>query len=156
MACRYRWTELDSHIEVFGDAIFAGCISTRKSTVGRVALWSGQFVKAWSETVRIMWRVRTCSGCHVAIKSDAIAAAGTVHRLGSGKVRHLVVGDLWVQHHVRSVINSSLQECHCRRLRVMPKKSTLGQNHCCAIRKREIGYLFMDEPRNRLRDGDEM
>ena len=35
MTCRYRWTELDSNIEVFGDANFAGCNSTRKSTVGR-------------------------------------------------------------------------------------------------------------------------
>ena len=28
-----RWTPLDSNIEVFGDANFAGCHSTRKSTV---------------------------------------------------------------------------------------------------------------------------
>ena len=39
---------------------------------------------------------------HVAMKSDATAAIGMVHRLGSGKVRHLPVGDLWVRHHVRS------------------------------------------------------
>ena len=25
-----------------------------------------------------------------------------VHRLGLGKVRHSAVGDLWIQHHVRS------------------------------------------------------
>ena len=49
MTCRYPWTELDSNIEVFGDANFAGCNSTRKSTAGRVALWSAQFVKAWSK-----------------------------------------------------------------------------------------------------------
>ena len=42
------------------------------------------------------------AGVHVAIKSDATAAIGMVHRLGLGKVRHLVVGDLWEQHHVRS------------------------------------------------------
>ena len=28
---------------------FAVCNSTRKSTVGGVAMWSGQFVKAWSK-----------------------------------------------------------------------------------------------------------
>ena len=39
---------------------------------------------------------------HVAIKSDATAAFGMVHRLGLGTVRHLALGDLWVQHHVRS------------------------------------------------------
>ena len=40
---------------------------------------------------------------HVAIKSDATAAIGMVHRLGLGKVRHLAMGDLWIQHHVRLV-----------------------------------------------------
>ena len=38
----------------------------------------------------------------VAIKSDATAAIGRVHLLGLGKVRHQAVGDLWIQHHVRS------------------------------------------------------
>ena len=33
MTCSYPWTELDSNIEVFDDAKFAGCNSTRKSTV---------------------------------------------------------------------------------------------------------------------------
>ena len=126
MTCRYPWTQLDSNIEVFVDANFAGCHCTRKSTVGCVAMWSGQFVKAWSKTMEVLALssgesemavvvraaaegmglqsslndFRLCG--HVAIKSDATAAVGMVHRLGLGTVRHLVVGDLWVQHHVRS------------------------------------------------------
>ena len=36
---------------MFGDANFTGCHSTRKSTMGGIAMWSGQFVKAWSNTV---------------------------------------------------------------------------------------------------------
>ena len=57
----------DNNIEVFGDATFAGCHSTRKSTVGGVAMWSGQFVKAWSKTVGVLAmieqrRVRIGSG----------------------------------------------------------------------------------------------
>ena len=126
MACKYLWTPLHSSVEVFGDVNFAGCISTRKSTVGGVALWSGQFVKAWSKTMGILalrrrefelasvvWAATEGLGLqsflsdfdlcgHVAIKSDATAAIGMVHRLGIGKVRHVAVGDLWVQHHVRS------------------------------------------------------
>ena len=122
----YPWTQLDNHIEVFGDANFAGCHSTRKSTVGGVAMWSGQFVKAWSKTMGFLAlssggselaavaRAATegmglqsilndfCLCGHVAIKSDATSAIGMVHRLGLGKVRHLAVGDLWVQHHARS------------------------------------------------------
>ena len=85
-------------------------------------MWSGHFVKAWSKTKGVLTlssgeselaavvRAATersilndfCLCGHVAIKSDATAAIGMVHRLGSGKVRHLAVGDLWVQHHVRS------------------------------------------------------
>ena len=126
MTCRYLWTPLDSNIEVYGDANFAGYISTGKSTVGGIMMWSGQFVKAWSKTMGLLALssgeselaavVRAATEGlglqpilrdfglwgHVAIKSDANAAIGMVHRLGSGKVRHLAVGDLWIQHHVRS------------------------------------------------------
>ena len=89
-------------------------------------MWSGQFVKAWSKTMGVLAMssgeselaavVRAATEdmglqtilsdfelCgHVTVKSDATAAIGMVHRLGLGKVRHLAVGDLWVQHHVRS------------------------------------------------------
>ena len=54
MAGRYFWTPLDSNIEVFGDANFAGCHSTRKSMVGGIAMWSGQFVFAWSKTMALL------------------------------------------------------------------------------------------------------
>ena len=121
MACRYPWTELE-----FGDANFAGCIPAKKSTVGRVALWSGQCVNAWSKTMGILalsigeselaavvraategMELRSILSDfglfgHVAIKSDATAAIGMVHRLGLGNVCHSGGGDLWVQHHVRS------------------------------------------------------
>ena len=126
MTCRYPLTQLDSNIEVFGDANFAGCHSTRKSTVGGVSMWSGQFVKAWSKTTgvlalssgeselaavvraategmglqSILNDFRLCG--HAGIKSDATPAVGMVHWLGLGKVRHLAVGDLWVQYHARS------------------------------------------------------
>ena len=89
-------------------------------------MWSGQCVKAWSKTMGVLALssgeselaavVRAATEglglqsilsdfalCgHVALKSDATAAIGMVHRLGLGKVRHLAVGDLWIQHHVRS------------------------------------------------------
>ena len=35
MTCRYPWTELDSNIEVFGDANFAGCKLHEKIQIGR-------------------------------------------------------------------------------------------------------------------------
>ena len=88
-------------------------------------MWSGQFVKAWSKTMGVLALssgeselaavvsaatevvvLRSildglCLCGHEAIESDATAAIGVVHRLRLGKVQHLAVGDLWVQHHVR-------------------------------------------------------
>ena len=62
-----------------------------------------------------------------------------VHWLGLGKVRHLAVGDLRVQHHARSgnirVSKMSGLDNH--------KPSTLGRNHCCVARKRVIGPLSL-------------
>ena len=110
---------MDNNIEVSGDANFAGCHSSRKSTLEGVAMWSDQFVTAWSKTMGVLAlssgaRAATegmglqsilndfCLCGHVALKSDAIAAIGMVHQLELGRVRHLAVGDLWVQHHARS------------------------------------------------------
>ena len=74
---RYAWAELDSNVDVSGDAYFAGCNSTRKSTVGGVAMWIGQFVKAWSKTYESFgleqWRVRIGSGGESNDRSDGTA-----------------------------------------------------------------------------------
>ena len=106
MACTYLWTPLGSNIEVYGDANFAGCTSTRKSTVGGIIMCSGQFVKALSKTMgalalssgesELAAVVRAATEGlglqstlsdfdlwgHVAIKFDATAAIGMVRRLG--------------------------------------------------------------------------
>ena len=166
MACRHLWTPLDTNIDVCGDANFAECISTIKSTVGGVALWSGQFVKAWSKTMgvlalnsgesllaavvkaaaegvglqSILSDYDVCD--HVAIKSDPTAAIGMVQRLGLGKVRHLAVGDLWVQHPVRS------GEIRVSKVSGLENPSDAQTKyfgpHCSAIRRRAIGYLSME------------
>ena len=115
-----------SHIDIFCDANWARDTVSRKSTVGGVALWGGQFVRSWSKT---MSTIALSSGeaelaavvragtealglrsnladlgvaVDMHIKSDATAAIGMVHRLGLGRVRHLSVGDLWVQERIRS------------------------------------------------------
>ena len=81
---------------------------------------------------------------HVAIKSDATVAIGMFHRLRLGKVRHLAVGDLRIQHHVRSG-KIRVSKCQGWRIRVMHKQSASDQNHNCAIRKRVSGFLSMEE-----------
>ena len=77
-------------------------------TMGILALSSGEsklaaVVRAATEGMGLQSILSDFDLCgHVAIKSDATAEIGMVHRLGLGRVRHLAVGDLWVQHHVRS------------------------------------------------------
>ena len=39
---------------------------------------------------------------NLVVKSDAVAAIGIVKRQGLGRVRHLAVGDLWVQQRARN------------------------------------------------------
>ena len=181
MACRYVWTPLDSNIEVYGDANFAGCISTKKSTVGRITMWSGQFVKAWSKTMGVLAMssgeselasvVRAATEglglqsilshfdlCgHIAIKSHGSAAIGMVHRLGwlweiSGFSTTFVPGK-----------NASPKRQGWR-IRVMHKQSTSEKNHCRVIRKHVIGCLSMEkenppqksDKKAYLTDGDKM
>ena len=113
-------------------------------TMGVLALSSGEselaaVARAPTEGLELQSILSDIDLCgHVAIKSDDTAAIGMVHRLGIGKVRRLAVGDLWVQHLVRS------GTIRVSKMREMHKQSTLDQNYCCAIRKRAIGYLSMD------------
>ena len=75
--------------------------------MGVLALSSGEselaaVVRAATECLGLQSLLSDFDWCgHVAMKSDATAAIGMVHRFGLGKVRHLAVGDFWVQHHVR-------------------------------------------------------
>ena len=91
---------------------------------------------------------------HVAVKSDATAAIGMVHRLGLGRVRHLAVGDLWTQHHVRSGKFAS-PKCQGWRIRVMHKPSILGWNRCGAIRKHVLGCLSTEKDNRPQKVGQE-
>ena len=105
-------------IEVFGDANWAGCIRTRKSTLGGYATWGGLPIKHWSKTMAILALSSAESELAAIVKSagegigiqsllldfgvttklkvrsDATAAIGICRRAGLGRVRHLATGDL--------------------------------------------------------------
>ena len=125
VVARYDWGPLSTRLEVYVDANWAGCLRSRKSTVGGVVLWNGQFLKAWAKTMPI---IALSSGeselaavtkgaseglgaqaalmdfgfkVDLVIKSDATAAIGMCKRQGLGRVRHLATADLWVQQLVR-------------------------------------------------------
>ena len=54
MSCRYPLAEWDNNGEVFGGRKIRWVFIEEKSTVGGVAMWSGQLAKAWSKTVGVL------------------------------------------------------------------------------------------------------
>ena len=121
----YLW-QAPADIQVFADTDYAGCVATRRSTSGGCMMRGTHLIKHWSSTQRtvtlssgeaeLLGIVRGCSealglqslagdlGIKAAISvcGDSSAAIGICRRAGIGKVRHLAVGQLWVQGLVRS------------------------------------------------------
>jgi hypothetical protein len=121
----FAWQHHGS-LRVYVDTDFAGCLRTRKSTSGGCAMLGSHLVKHWSTTQKV---VTLSSGeaelagivkgsaealglqslakdlgleVHVRVYADSSAAIGICKRSGIGRVRHLAVGQLWVQEKVRS------------------------------------------------------
>jgi hypothetical protein len=112
-------------LRTFVDTDFAGCETTRRSTSGGCAMRGAHLIKHWSSTQKA---VTLSSGeaelcgivkgtaealgiqslgrdlgleMNVSVHTDSSAAAGICRRSGIGKVRHLAVGQLWVQEGLR-------------------------------------------------------
>jgi hypothetical protein len=121
----FPWGSIGDQLVVYADTDFAGCRSTRRSTSGGCALWGGRLVKHWSSTQKAVTLssgeaelggvVKAASealglqsvaqdlGLELCISlcTDSSAAVGICRRSGIGRVRHLAVGQLWVQELVR-------------------------------------------------------
>ena len=120
---------------MFVDSDFAGCLRTRKSTVGGCAKLGSHCLKTFSKTLpvlalstgeaELMGVVRGTTellglralykdmglSFQLAVRSDATAAIGMVARVGLGKVRHLSVSDLWVQQFARKGLVQYFKMC---------------------------------------------
>ena len=107
------------------DTDFAGCMATRRSTSGGVAIRGTHLIKHWSCTQRAVtlssaeaelyglvkgttealgiqsWGLDLGLTMQVRIHADSAAAIGICRRSGIGRVRHLAVGQLWVQEGLR-------------------------------------------------------
>jgi hypothetical protein len=121
----FAWQHHGS-LRVFVDTDFAGRLRTRKSTSGGCAMLGCHLVKHWSTTQKV---VTLSSGeaelagivkgsaealglqslakdlgfeVQVRVYADSSAAIGICKRSGIGRVRHLAVGQLWVQEKFRS------------------------------------------------------
>ena len=117
---RYGW-QSESSLHVYADTDFAGCLVTRRSTSGGCAFAGQHLVKHWSSTQRtitlssgeaelagIVKATAEALGLQslgadlgltigIQVYADSAAAIGICRRSGIGRVRHLAVGQLWVQ-----------------------------------------------------------
>ena len=123
---QYTWGPMACNIDTFVDANRAGCLRTRKSTIGGAILIGGKYLKGWAKTMPVLalstgeselaavtkgiseslgvQAVLRDFGMDIAIhvKSDATAAIGICRRLGLGRIRHLATADLWCQQVVKN------------------------------------------------------
>ena len=120
----YPW-QPEPGLSVYADTDFAGCLVTRRSTSGGCALRGRHLVKHWSSTQKVVTlssgeaelagvvkAVGEALGLQslgrdlglemgIEVHADSSAAVGMCRRSGIGKVRHLAVGQLWVQERLR-------------------------------------------------------
>jgi hypothetical protein len=121
---RFAW-QSEADLRTFVDTDFAGCLVTRRSTSGGCAMRGAHLIKHWSATQKavtlssgeaelcgIVKGTAEALGIQslgrdlgiemgVSVLTDSSAAAGICRRSGIGRVRHLAVGQLWVQEGLR-------------------------------------------------------
>jgi len=118
---KYEWQETQGTLKGWSDSDYAGCRRTAKSTSGGVLTIGSHYLKSWSSTQKTIalssgeaeltalvkcscevigvlqladdWELTWSGEVHV----DSSAALGVVSRRGAGKLRHVRVGQLWVQ-----------------------------------------------------------
>ena len=126
MVYRYRPVPAGLPLQVYADTDFAGCLYTRRSTSGGCATRGGHLLKHWSATQKT---ITLSSGeaelggvvkaategiglqslardlgldFSLQLYADSSAAIGICRRTGIGRVRHLAVGQLWIQERLRA------------------------------------------------------
>ena len=121
----FRWQAPTREFVVYTDTDFAGCPRTRRSTNGGAIMRGCHLVKHYSKTQKVV----TLSSAEaelggivhgateglgvqsvaadlgipgaLTLRADAQAAIGICRRSGIGRVRHLAVGQLWIQERIR-------------------------------------------------------
>ena len=125
---QFKYQEGCDNITVWTDTDFAGCVKTRKSTSGGVVQLGGHTIRTWSTHQSVIalssgeaeyyGMVKGASvglgvralmedlgweySGSIELRTDASAAIGIANRVGVGKVRHIEVSQLWLQHKVAS------------------------------------------------------
>ena len=121
---KFHYQTMPEEIQITVDTDHAGCLDTRKSTSGGVAMFGNHCIKSWASTQQV---IATSSGeaeyygmvkgasngfgisgmlrdsgvdIGVTIRTDSSAAKGIASRRGLGKVRHIELAQLWLQDQV--------------------------------------------------------
>jgi hypothetical protein len=126
MIVYYRWQGPQEKARGFSDSDYAGCLKTAKSTSGGVLMIGQHYIKSWSSTQKTvalstaeaeLTALVKCSCELIGILqmaaewnlplqgelfADSSAALGVVGRKGAGKLRHVRVGQLWIQEKAES------------------------------------------------------
>ena len=121
----FKCQERPKDVICFTDSDRAGCRRTRKSTSGGGIRWGSHLLKSWSRTHTSLATSSGEAELYAAVKGgaelrgmqslapdlgaclgarlnvDAKATIGIVHRWGLGKLRHVEVGNLWIQNAVK-------------------------------------------------------
>ena len=121
LVMKFAWQDDGHQVRSYSDSDFAGCRRTAKSTSGGVITIGSHYIKSWSSTQKTialssgeaeLTAVVKCScetigilqlaedwGVYLEgdIMVDSSAALGVVARKGAGKLRHVRVGQLWIQ-----------------------------------------------------------
>ena len=117
----YPWQAERGTIDVYSDANWAGCSRTARSTSGGTVMHGTHFLKSWSTTQKnitlssgeaeLVAAVKAAveaigltrlafdwgDSVEASVQVDSSAAIGVSSRRGSGKLRHIKVGHLWIQ-----------------------------------------------------------
>ena len=120
----FPYQEQPGTLEIYVDTDHAGCLETRKSTSGGIAMHGNHNIKAWSCTQQVIalssgeaeyygmvkgaGNALGISGVFqdmgikhdVVVYTDSSAAKGMSNRRGLGKVRHIELNQLWLQDQV--------------------------------------------------------
>ncbi|MDA8582757.1 reverse transcriptase domain-containing protein [bacterium] len=118
---KYEWQKKVGVIKGYSDSDWAGCRATAKSTSGGAVMAGSHLLKSWSTTQKSialssgeaeLIALVKCSTeiigmlqmlqdwgemCEGELFVDSTAALGVVGRRGCGRMRHVRVGNLWLQ-----------------------------------------------------------
>jgi hypothetical protein len=117
----HGWQDEAAEITVYTDSDWGGCVKTRRSTSGGIAMRGNHLICHWARTQQLIALSSAEAELNAAVKAcqeglglahleeeigtkmlvrilgDSSANNGIIQRQGSGKVKHLSVRQLWIQ-----------------------------------------------------------